>query len=66
MKEYISKKYEIVARLQLRGKHFEFWLPIRDFFDKMELQIMPGETTENTGAASGNISTATYYVEEDI
>lgn len=42
------------------------WLPIRDFFDKMELQIMPGETTENTGAASGNISTATYYVEEDI
>lgn len=31
MKEYISKKYEIVARLQLRGKHFEFWLPIRDF-----------------------------------
>ena len=42
------------------------WLPIRDFFDKMELQIMPGETTENTGAASGSISTATYYVEEDI
>lgn len=31
MKEYISKKYEIVARLQLRGKHFEFWLPIKDF-----------------------------------
>ena len=31
MKEYISKKYEIVARLQLRGKHFEFWFPIKDF-----------------------------------
>ena len=31
MKEYISKKYEIVARLQMRGKHFEFWLPIKDF-----------------------------------
>lgn len=31
MKKYISKKYEIVARLQLRGKHFEFWLPIKDF-----------------------------------
>ena len=31
MKEYISKKYEIAARLQLSGKHFEFWLPIKDF-----------------------------------
>lgn len=42
------------------------WLPIKDFFDKMELQIVLGETTENTGTAVGGVSSASYYVEEDI